>query len=79
MPRPYDLRHAFATRNLMRWTDEGLDIMVMLPYLSAYMGHSHFQDTLYYVHLIPEKLRNSNEIDWASLESIYGEVPDEEN
>lgn len=78
-PRPYDLRHAFATRNLMRWTDEGLDIMVMLPYLSAYMGHSHFQDTLYYVHLIPEKLRNSNEIDWASLESIYGEVPDEEN
>lgn len=78
-PRPYDLRHAFATRNLMRWADEGLDIMVMLPYLSAYMGYSHFQDTLHYIHLIPEKLRSSDGIDWASLDSIYEEASDEKN
>lgn len=78
-PRPYDLRHAFATRNLIRWTDEGLDIMVMLPYLSAYMGHSHFYDTLYYVHLLPERLRRSNRIDWVFLDSIYEEVPDEKS
>lgn len=71
-PRLYDLRHAFATRNLMRWTEEGLDVMVMLPYLSAYMGHSHFYDTLYYVHLLPERLRGSDKVDWHLLDSIYG-------
>lgn len=78
-PRPYDLRHAFATRNLMRWMDEGQDAMVMLPYLSAYMGHSHFYDTLYYVHLLPERLRKSDRIDWTTLDSVYGEVHDEKN
>jgi integrase len=39
-PRPYDLRHNFATRTLMRWVDEGKDVMALLPYLSAYMGHN---------------------------------------
>jgi len=79
-PRPYDLRHAFATRNLMRWTDEGRDVMTLLPYLSAYMGHSQFQYTLYYIHLLPERLRSSAGIDWSQFDTIYGEVEaDEEN
>ena len=47
-PRPYDLRHVFATMNMMRWVDEGKDIMVLLPYLSAYMGHADLTGTLYY-------------------------------
>lgn len=46
-PRPYDLRHAFATRNLMRWVDEDRDVMVLLPFLSTYMGHSNLDGTLY--------------------------------
>ena len=79
-PRPYDLRHAFATRNLMRWTDEGRDVMTLLPYLSAYMGHSQFQYTLYYVHLLSERLRSSAGIDWSQFDTIYGKVKaDEEN
>jgi integrase len=73
-PRPYDLRHAFATRNLMRWTDEGRDVMILLPYLSAYMGHSNFQYTLYYVHLFPERLRSSAGINWSQFDTIYGEA-----
>ena len=27
-PRPYDLRHAFASRNIIRWIDSGRDVMV---------------------------------------------------
>jgi integrase len=69
--RPYDLRHNFATRTLMRWVNEGRDINLMAPYLSAYMGHRHFSDTLYYFHLIPEHLLISPAIDWSSLSSIY--------
>jgi len=71
-PRPYDLRHAFATRNLMRWMDNGNDIVTLLPYLSTYMGHSEISSTLYYVHLIPDRMRKSAGIDWNRLSDIYG-------
>ena len=71
-PRPYDLRHAFATRNLMRWIDNGNDVMSLLPYLSTYMGHSEITSTLYYVHLLPERIRESARIDWKQFLTIYG-------
>lgn len=70
-PRPYDLRHSFATRTIMRWTDEKKDIMTYLPYLSAYMGHSDIADTLYYVHLLPGRLKTSKGIDWNLLNQVY--------
>lgn len=72
-PRPYDLRHAFASRNIIRWLENGKDVMELLPYLSAYMGHSELESTLYYVHLLPEKLRKAKGIDWKMLNRVYGE------
>lgn len=75
-PRPYDLRHAFATRNLMRWIDKGNDVMGLLPFLSSYMGHSELESTLYYVHLLPDRIRKSSGIDWAPLISIYKKAGD---
>jgi integrase len=78
-PRPYDLRHNFATRTLMRWVDEGKDVMALLPYLSVYMGHKHFTHTLYYIHLLPERLRSTAGIEWGKLDSIYGEVETDED
>lgn len=79
-PRPYDLRHAFASRNIIRWLDNGKDVMELLPYLSAYMGHSELTSTLYYIHLLPENLRRSKAIDWELLSRIYGKaVPEDED
>ena len=46
--------------------------MELLPYLSAYMGHSELTSTLYYVHLLPENLRRSEGVDWDRLSRIYG-------
>lgn len=71
-PRPYDLRHAFATRNIIRWIEEGKDAMAMLPYLSEYMGHADISSTMYYIHLIPDNLRKHLDADRFSLEAIYG-------
>lgn len=45
-PRIYDFRHTFATRCLHNWMDEKIDLHKMLPYLSSYMGHSHFSVTV---------------------------------
>ncbi len=54
--------------------------MELLPYLSAYMGHTELTSTLYYVHLLLEKLRKSKGIDWDMLTQIYGEgVPENED
>lgn len=72
-PRPYDLRHAFASRNIIRWMDEGKDVMSLMPYLGVYMGHSELNSTFYYIHLLPEYLRKSSGIDWHQFDTIYGE------
>lgn len=72
VPRPYDLRHAFASRNIIRWMNAGKDVMELLPYLSAYMGHSELTSTLYYIHLLPENLRRSKSINWSLLSRVYG-------
>lgn len=80
IPRPYDLRHLFATKNIIRWMDEKKDINNLIPYLSTYLGHASLESTFYYIHLIPERLRNSNRI---SLECFFnysdnGEVDHED-
>lgn len=71
IPRPYDLRHNFATRTLMRWIDEKRDVMTLMPFLSEYMGHVSLAETLYYVHLLPERLKKSPNIDWEMMKDIY--------
>ncbi len=63
----------------MRLTDENRDIMSMLPYLSTYMKHTCYRHTLYYVHLLPERLRMSNNIVWEKFEGMYPEVSYEED
>ncbi len=70
-PRPYDLRHNFATRTIMRWVDEGRDIMALMPYLSEYMGHVSLEETFYYIHLIPDRLKKSPNINWDMMSNIY--------
>lgn len=72
---PYDLRHNFATRTLLRWAGEGKDFEAYLPYLSAYMGHASFHSSYYYVHLLPEKLAA---LDFMGSNGIIPEVPHEE-
>jgi integrase len=79
-PRPYDLRHAFASRTIIKWLDKGCNFLEMLPHLSAYMGHAQIADTLYYVHLLPERLSKSPGVDWDAFSDVYPKVgSDEEN
>jgi integrase/recombinase XerD len=50
-PHIHSLRHGFAVQNLRRWAAGGSDLVVMLPYLSAYMGHTDLRGTQYYLQL----------------------------
>ena len=68
--RPYDLRHLFASTLLHKWLDEGRDLYAMLPYLRAYMGHEKFEDTAYYIHILPNRLLTSHGINWEHIDSV---------
>lgn len=72
--RPYDLRHRFASVVLQNWIDEGKNLYSMLPFLSAYMGHSKISHTAYYIHILPENLMKSKGISWEEMDSIVPEV-----
>lgn len=68
--RVYDLRHRFATANLSRWLDKGIDINARLPYLQTYMGHKELSSTAYYIHILPENLIKSAGIDWDNMNEM---------
>lgn len=75
-PRLYDLRHTFATHRLYQWMHENKDIYAMLPYLSAYMGHTKLTHTLYYVHLVPGMLEKMSGFSYGSVDDLFPEVVD---
>lgn len=70
--RPYDLRHTFASMNLVKWLEDGREAMDLMPYLSQFMGHSTIESTCYYIHLLPEELKRCSKIDWKRLDDVYG-------
>ena len=74
-PRAYDFRHHFALTNLNRWITSGFEVGSRLPYLSRYMGHSSFESTDYYLHLVPEFFGTFSE-KLRSTEAILPEVHD---
>lgn len=55
-PRVHDLRHSFAVRTLVRWYRAGLDVEVLLPRLSTYLGHREPRFTYQYLTATPELL-----------------------
>jgi len=63
--RVYDLRHVFATTALTRWIESGANIKAKIAYLRVYMGHETINETLYYIHLLPETLLSNG--NWDTL------------
>ena len=72
-PTPHCLRHAFCVRRIGSWVDAGVDVGQMMPYLSAYLGHSGPEETFYYYHLAEDARRTVRELDRTS-ERIIPEV-----
>jgi len=55
--RLYDFRHTLACNTILRWLKEGIDINSRLHTLSVYLGHTHPEDTYWYLSATPELLR----------------------
>jgi integrase len=59
--RVHDLRHAFATHRLERWYRAGQDPTLLLPWLSAYLGHRNLLGTQRYLRGTPRTLGIASE------------------
>lgn len=55
-PRMHDLRHTFAVTTLVAWYRNGDDVERNLPILSTFLGHSHIENTYWYLTSTPELL-----------------------
>lgn len=70
-PRPHDLRHAFAVRQLIEWYEQGVDVDARIPLLSAVLGHSDPASTYWYLQAAPELFA----IVGQRLEDFLGDLP----
>lgn len=67
-PRVHDIRHTFAVCCLKKWVLSGADLTNALPYLAAYMGHTDFRATQYYLRLTADlypDLINRTEVEFG--------------
>jgi integrase/recombinase XerD len=53
-PRLMDFRHSFATRTLLAWYRNDMNVDQHMPELSTYLGHAHVTDTYWYLSAVPE-------------------------
>lgn len=73
-PNLYSFRHPFATHRIYKWYKDGKSIDTCLPGLSAYMGHSKYSHTLYYLHFLPELFSDMAGYNFERFSNLIPEV-----
>lgn len=76
-PRIHDWRHTFAVNSFKKMIDEGLDLYVSLPILSAYLGHKTIFATEKYIRLTMEIYPFIEKQFKDKMNSVFGEVSHE--
>jgi len=56
-PTIHSLRHSFVVIRMNTWMELGLDLNVMMQYLSKHLGHKSSNETFYYYHQVSEAFR----------------------
>lgn len=72
-PTVHALRHTFVVFRINGWMTQGLDLNVLMPYLSKFLGHKSPDETFYYYHQVMEAFRVIREKD-AVAKGVIPEV-----
>lgn len=72
-PTVHALRHTFVVFRINGWMAQGLDLNVLMPYLSKFLGHKSPSETFYYYHQVLEAFRVIREKDTVA-KSVIPEV-----
>jgi integrase len=70
--RTHDVRHSFAVKALENMVKRGEDVYVVLPLLSAYMGHANIFDTEYYLRLLPSEHQRIIDKECEVSHTVFG-------
>jgi len=71
-PTIHSLRHTFVVIRMNIWMEQGIDLNVMLPYLSRHLGHKSPNETFYYYHQVSEAFRIIRQKDTLASAVIPG-------
>lgn len=69
-PRVHDFRHTFAVYRLKAWSEQGKDLLAMLPILKTYLGHDSFSETAYYLRMTADVFEHIR----MKLEGAFGDI-----
>ncbi len=69
-PVVHDLRHTMVVDKINQWAAQGLSFEEMRPYLSMFLGHKSFSETLYYFHYTEEGSRILHSLDKTACKVI---------
>jgi integrase len=69
-PTIHSLRHTYVVMCMNKWMEKGIDIQVMMPYLSRQLGHSSLDGTQYYYHSTVASAKIIKKIDSSSNKII---------
>jgi integrase len=73
-PRVHDFRHTYCVNLLLKWTEEGKNLMAYLPYMRTMLGHEGFKETAYYLKLTSAAYPSIRKNLETAFPDIIGEV-----
>lgn len=74
-PTVHDFRFSFVVSRMNLWAENGLDLQVMMPYLSRYLGHKSTNETFYYYYLVKEAYKTVEKKDTIADDVIPEVMP----
>lgn len=74
-PTVHDFRFTFVVYRMNIWAEQGLDLQVMMPYLSRYLGHKSTDETFYYYYLVNDAYRTVEKKDTVGDDVIPEVLP----
>lgn len=69
-PTVHDFRFTFVVSRMNIWAENGMDLQVMMPYLSRYLGHKSTNETFYYYYLVKEAYKTIGKKDTIANDVI---------
>lgn len=69
-PTIHDFRFTYVVNRMNQWAEEGLNLQMMMPYLSRYLGHKTTDATLYYYYLVSDAYKTVEKKDTYACEVI---------
>ena len=74
-PTVHDFRFSYVVSRMNTWAENDVDLQVMMPYLSKYLGHKSINETFYYYYLVKEAYNTVEKKDTIANDVIPEVLP----